>query len=339
MDNISTVKAACPVAKKCSGCQLQNLDYARQLALKQSIAVRLLGGFCHVESIIGMDNPFYYRNKVSAAFGTTARGQIISGIYTASTHNIIKTDSCLLEDRDASAVAVTVRGLLASFKLAPYNEHTGSGFLRHTLVKKAFSTGELMVVLVTATPVFPSKQAFVKALLEKHPAVTAVVQNINPRFTSMVLGERENVLYGKGYIEDELCGMRFRISAKSLYQINPVQTQLLYKTALDYAQLCKTDTVTDAYCGTGTIGILAAGQAGSVTGAELNADAVRDARANARLNGIKNIGFVCCDAGEFMLAAAAQGGCCDVVFTDPPRKGCSGEFLAALTRLAPQRVV
>ena len=339
MENNKPLKQLCPAAKKCAGCQLQNLEYTRQLALKQSIAVKLLGGFCRVEGIIGMESPFYYRNKVCAAFGTTARGQIISGIYRASTHDIVKVDSCMLEDAAASAVAVTVRSLLGEFKLSAYDERTGRGFLRHTLVKRAFATGQMMVVLVSATPIFPSKQNFVKALLQRHPGITTVVHNINPHRTSMVLGERESVLYGKGYIEDELCGMRFRISAKSFYQINPVQTKLLYNTALEYARLTKNDTVIDAYCGTGTIGIIAAPAAKSVTGTELNADAVKDARANARLNGTDNITFVCRDAGEFMLDAAAAGAHCNVVFTDPPRAGCSREFLTALIRLAPERVV
>jgi len=196
-----------------------------------------------------------------------------------------------------------------------------------------------MVVLVTASPVFPSKNNFVKALRKEHPEITTVVQNVNNRGTSMVLGDKEQVLYGPGFIVDELCGKRFRISSKSFYQINPVQTEKLYDLAIKAAKLTGKETVIDAYCGIGTIGIAAAAGAKEVIGVELNKDAVRDAGTNAKMNGIKNIRFYNNDAGKFMVQMASQGAKADVVLMDPPRSGSTEEFINAVATLAPKRVV
>ena len=332
-------KNKCAAAGKCGGCQLQNMTYDRQLAFKQAKVVGLFAKYCHVDNIVGMENPYHYRNKVSAAFGTTRSGMIISGVYQSSTHNIVKVDSCMLEDSDADKIIVTIRELLKDFKLTAYNEHTGRGFLRHVLIRKGFRSGEIMVVLVTATPVFPGKNHFIEKLRAAHPEITTIVQNINSKFTSMVLGDAQKVLFGSGHIEDVLCGKRFRISPKSFYQINPVQTENLYRKAISLAGLTGKETVIDAYCGIGTIGIAASESAEKVIGAELNKDAVRDAVINARLNSIKNISFTAEDAGEFMEELAAEGGHADVVFTDPPRAGCSIKFLKSLVTLSPEKIV
>lgn len=329
----------CPVYKRCGGCQLQNMDYAEQLSYKQRKVIGLLGKFCHVSEIIGMENPYHYRNKVQAAFGLDRRG-IISGIYQSSTHKIVPVDSCLIEDEKADAVIVTVRKLLDSFRLGVFNEKSLKGFLRHVLVKRSFSTGQLMVVLVTGTPVFPHKNDFVAALLKAHPEITTVVQNVNSRFTALVLGERSIVLHGEGKIEDELLGCRFRISPKSFYQVNPVQTEKLYSLAMDYLDPREGETVVDAYCGTGTIGIIAARRgAGKVVGVELNADAVKDAKENAKLNGIDNIEFVCADAGEYLSDLAAGRRKVGGVIMDPPRAGSTVQFMSSVVKLAPERVV
>lgn len=340
MDNKKSKKIdGCQVARKCGGCQLQNMEYSRQLAFKQAKVVKLFARYCHVDNIIGMDKPYNYRNKVSAAFGTTRSGMIISGVYQSSTHNIVKIDSCMIEDKSADEIIVTIRKLLRDFKLTAYNEYTSKGFLRHVLIRKGFSTGEIMVVLVTTTPVFPGKNHFIEKLLKIHPEITTIVQNINNKFTSMVLGETQKVLYGNGYIEDILCGKRFRISPKSFYQINPVQTEKLYSKAISLAELTGNETVIDAYCGIGTIGIAASACAKSIIGAEINKDAVRDAVINAKINKINNISFYAEDAGEFMEGMAAEGGHADVVFTDPPRAGCSMKFLKSLVTLSPDKIV
>ena len=329
----------CPHSRKCGGCQLQNLTYAEQLEWKNRLCVKLLGRFAHVEPILGMENPYHYRNKVQAAFGTTRAGRIISGIYQSSTHNIVAVDSCMTEDRTADKIIVDIRRLLADFKMTTYNEVTGRGFLRHVLVKRGFATNEVMVVLVTGTPIFPARNNFLRALLKLHPEITTVVQNVNDRYTSMLLGPSEKTLYGPGFITDVLCGLKFRISAKSFYQINPAQTEVLYGKAMEFAGLTGRETVIDAYCGIGTIGMIAAKTAGQVLGVEVNRDAVRDAIANAKLNNIKNIRFVCADAGEFMVDMAQNGERCDVLLMDPPRAGSDQAFLSSAVTLAPTRIV
>ena len=330
---------SCPNAKKCGGCQLQNMDYERQLAFKQDKVRSLIGAACLVKPIIGMERPFHYRNKVQAAFDTDRRGHIISGVYQSSTHRIVPVDNCLLEDEIADRIIVTIRKMLPRYRLTAYNEYTGKGFLRHVLVKRGFATGEVMVVLVSSTQIFPPQKAFVAELVKLHPEISTVILNVNDKFTSLVLGKQEKVLYGKGTIEDVLCSCRFRISAKSFYQINPVQTEILYNTAIEYAQLTGREAVLDAYCGIGTIGMVASKSAGKVTGVELNADAVKDAIFNARLNDIKNCWFTCGDAGDFMEQMAAEGEKADVVFLDPPRAGSTEKFISSLARMAPDRVV
>lgn len=329
----------CPLAKKCGGCQLQNMDYPRQLKFKQASVEKLLGKFGRVGKIIGMENPYHYRCKVQAAFGTTRGGRIISGVYQSSSHRIVNVDSCMIEDEKADEIIVTIRSLLPKFKLRPYNEDTGSGFLRHVLIRKGYNSGQILVVLVTASSVFPSKNNFVGALLKAHPEITTVVQNINSKHTNLVLGDINKTIYGDGYIEDSLCGCTFRISPQSFYQINPAQTERLYSLAVEYAQLTGKEKVIDAYCGTGTIGIIASKQAGEVIGAELNASAVRDAKSNAARNNADNIRFICADAGEFMRDMAQAGEKADVVFMDPPRAGSDKRFLSSVVTLNPDRVV
>ena len=334
------MNASCPVYKKCGGCQLQNLSYPEQLKFKQNKVERLLKNFCKVEPIIGMENPYHYRNKVQAAFYTDRRGKIISGVYQSGTHHVVGIDLCQTEDVIADKIIVAVRKLLPSFKMTTYNEDTGKGFLRHILVKRGFATNQIMLVLVTGTPVFPSKNNFVKAILKQFPEITTIVQNVNNYNTNLVLGNNQKVLYGKGYIEDILCGCRFRISPKSFYQINPVQTEVLYNKAMEYADLNGNETVLDTYCGIGTIGIVAAKRgAGRVVGVELNGDAVRDAIVNARANNLKNIRFYKGDAGEFMYEASDEDEKPDVVFMDPPRAGSDTKFLDSLIKMSPETVV
>lgn len=329
----------CPVAKKCGGCQLQNMSYPEQLSYKQAKVIRLLGKFCRVGEIIGMENPYNYRNKVQAALGMTRGGKIISGVYQSKSHRIVCIDECRLEDKKADEIIVTIRNMMKHYRMIPYNEDTGVGFLRHVLVKRGFTSGEIMVVLVTGTPMFPGKNAFVKELLKKHPEITTIIQNINREHTSLVLGNTEKVLYGKGTIEDTLCGCVFRISAKSFYQINPVQTEKLYGKAIEFAELTGNETVIDAYCGIGTIGIIAAKKAKEVIAVEVNKDAVFDAKNNAKRNDTKNIKFYCADAGEFMTKMAANGEKADVVFMDPPRAGSDEAFLSSVVTLNPKKVV
>ncbi len=331
-------KSLCPYRKKCGGCQLLNLSYERQLSFKQVKAIKLLGKYCHIDEIIGMENPYHYRNKVQSAF-FEKNGEILSGIYQSSTKSIVAVDSCMIEDPLADEIIITIRKLLKSFKLRPYNAATNKGFLRHVLVKRSSKTGETMVVLVTAVREFKSAAKFTNALLSRHPEITTVVQNVNADYNGLMLGEESHILYGDGYIEDILCGCRFRISPKAFYQINPTGTELLYNKALDFAELSEDETLLDAYCGTGTIGIIAAKRVKKVVGVELNSDAVLDAITNAKINNVKNIEFVEADAGDFMVEAAKYRDKFDTVIMDPPRAGASLDFLHSLVTLSPEKIV
>lgn len=329
----------CPVYKKCGGCQLQNMEYADQLHFKQAKTVKLLGRFCRVGEIIGMDDPYNYRNKVQAAFGRDRRG-VFSGVYQSSTHRIVPVEGCLIEDIKADSVVSSVRRLVRKFGITVYDMESRRGFLRHLLVRRSFSTSQLMVVIVSSTAEFPHKKDFIHALLKEHPEITTIVHNVNERSTALLLGSRSDVLYGNGIIEDELLSCRFRISPKSFYQVNPIQTEKLYSLAMEYLELKGEETVLDAYCGTGTLGILAAkAGAGKVIGVEINADAVRDAEKNAELNSIENIEFVCGDAGEFMMKLAEEKNHLNSIIMDPPRAGSTVQFMRSAVKLAPDRIV
>jgi len=338
-DNKKKEGTACKVAKKCGGCQYQGVLYEKQLSEKQKAVRQLMQPFCKTAEITEMQDPYHYRNKVHAVFARKKDGTIISGVYEEGTHRVVPVEACQIEDEKADAIINDIRGLLKSFKIKTYNEDTGYGLLRHVLIRRGFTTGEIMVVLVLGSPVMPSKNNFVKALRKLHPEITTVVLNVNDKRTSMVLGDRETTIYGKGYIEDVLCGLTFRISSKSFYQINPVQTEKLYGKAMELAGLTGKERVIDAYCGIGTIGMVAAKSAKEVIGVELNPDAVRDAIKNAKRNQMKNIRFYQDDAGRFMEKMAAKGEKADVVFMDPPRSGSTEQFMKSAVTLAPQKIV
>lgn len=330
--------ANCIYRKKCGGCQYSEMAYPEQLKRKEQKVRKLLEKYGKVNPIVGAEQPFHYRNKVTAAFGFR-NGKIISGVYEKFTHRIVNVDRCLIQDERADRIIHIIRELCISFKIKAYDEDSGFGLLRHVMVRTARVTGEVMVILVTASPIFPSARNFVAALRKKCPEITTAIQNINNQHTSMVLGGREKVLFGKGYIEDELCGLRFRISPASFYQVNPEQTERLYKKAIAAAQLKGTETVLDAYCGVGTIGLIAAGNAAEVIGVELNGAAVRDARENARRNDIRNISFYNNDAGVFLDDLSGSEKRVDVIIMDPPRTGSTPEFIESACRAKPSRIV
>jgi len=328
----------CPNFKKCGGCQLQNLTYEEQLSFKQAKVIRKIGKFCHVDEIIGMSEPYFYRNKATHIFGFKS-GRIVSGIYQSSTRKIVPVDSCMLEEPYSNKIVQTIKKLCVSFKIKAYDLNTKHGFIRHVLIRRGSNNGEIMVVIVTAKGEFPKKRDFVSALLDKHPDISTVVWNINPTDTPIFLGQKSEVLYGNGYITDVLCGLKFRISPNSFYQVNHTQTEVLYNKVKEFASLKCNERVIDAYCGTGTIGLTLADSAHEVIGVEVNSDSVNDAIFNATANGIKNAKFVCADAGEFMLNLAQKGEKIDVVITDPPRSGCSKRFLSSMLKLEPKRIV
>jgi len=286
-----------------------------------------------------MEDPRHYRNKVHVVFDHDRRGNAVSGVYEEGTHRVIAIESCLIHNEKADEIIASIRGLLKSFKIKTYDEDTGYGLLRHVLIRTGYHSKEIMVVLVIGSPIFPSKNNFVKALRKLHPEISTIVVNVNDKNTSMVLGEKEQVIYGKGFIEDSLCDKVFRISPKSFYQVNPQQTEILYRKAIEMAGLTGKETVLDAYCGTGTIGLIASDKADKVIGVELNKDAVADAKVNAKRNQVSNIQFYQKDASEFISQLAAQEEKIDVVFMDPPRAGSDERFLDSLAVLKPERVV
>jgi 23S rRNA (uracil1939-C5)-methyltransferase len=368
--------SACPVSHQCGACQLIDVPYAKQLQAKQAYIVELFDELATEETallpILGMQDPYHYRNKVASPYAPgcrikddrqySVRGQkrkgknkpkvrreVLCGMYVKGTHHIIPTDDCLIENTTAKRIILAIRDLMTRYDIEPYDEDAGTGFMRHAIVRVGHSSGEILVTLITNQREFPGAKNFAQELVKRVPEITTIVQNVNTRMTNVLLGnEGENVLYGPGFILDELCGLRFRISSHSFYQVNATQTEMLYRSAIGMAKLTGTETVIDAYCGTGTIGLVAAkglfpGQcAGRVLGVDEVPSAIDDARNNARHNSIENADFFVDDAGPFMrtLAATSQGeDGVDVLLMDPPRAGASEEFLAATCELAPGRIV
>ena len=330
-------------AKKCGGCPMLGLDYAEQLKQKEAAVRKLVGKYGPVAPIRGAENPCHYRNKVISTFAAGPGGKLMSGIYAAGTHKVLPVESCLLQDEVLDTVMQAVRAAASTCRYQPYNEDNGTGLLRHCLLRRGVVSGQVMVVLVTVQPVLPGAKNFVRALLaeaeKRHVPVTTVVQNYNPRRTSVVLGEEEKVLYGKGFILDTLCGKTYALSPRSFYQINHDQTEVLYGLAVEAARLTGKEVVLDAYCGIGTIGLTASGRAKQVVGVELNRDAVRDAIGNAKHNNVKNARFFAADATQWITEAAAAGQRADVIFMDPPREGSTPQFIESVARMAPKRVV
>ncbi len=282
------------------------------------------------------------RNTQGPRSAKQVREAILTGMYAPGTHRLIPTGTCAIENETAKQVTLAVRDIMARWDMAPYNEDTGEGFVRHVVVRVGHESGEVLVTVVTNGEEFPSAKAFCRELVRRVPAITTIVQNVNTRQTNVILGEKERTLYGPGFILDTLCGLSFRISSKSFYQVNATQTEVLYDEAVCLAQLTGAETVIDAYCGTGTIGLVAARRgARRVIGVDSVASAIRDAATNARHNGVDNADFVAEDATAFMERLAASGERPDplVLLMDPPRAGSTPEFLAAACALAPQRIV
>ncbi len=328
----------CDVYKRCSGCQLQNMTYEEQLKFKEIKCVRSLGKYGRVEKIIGMKYPYNYRNKLQTVYRKDKHGRILSGVYQSATQGIVATDKCFLEDKESRKIAADIRNLLRQFRITVYNPHNGTGYLRHVLIRKGFSTGEIMVVLVATSVIFPRKKDFTEMLLSLHPEITTVVLNVNEG-NKLTLGEKSIVLFGKGYIEDELLKKRFIISPKSFYQVNPIQTEVLYSKAIELADLKGNETVLDAYCGIGTIGIIASDKVKNVIGVELVKDAIKDAEKNARINNISNIGFYNADAADFLSESVKNELKFDVAFIDPPRAGCDKKFIRKLIESSVKKIV
>jgi len=337
------VTAPCPVFDTCGGCQIQHLSYEGQMTFKQKLvrdAITRIGKLpdVPVHPVKGMEHPWRYRNKSQIPFGTQD-GKIVAGFYQPRSHDIADTDICLIQTPEADAIMVSLKKSLAEMGIEPYEEATHRGMLRHVVVRKARATGEIMVVLVTKKKKFPQAAHAIELIQATVPEVTSIVQNINSEKTNVIFGDETLTLWGKDVIEDQIGDVRFEISARSFYQINPEQTEVLYGQALEYAQLTGKETVIDAYCGIGTISLFLAQQAEFVMGVEIVPQAIEDAKRNAELNGLSNTLFEAGPAEQVIPRWYKEGKKADVLVVDPPRKGCDEQLLRTILKQRPTRVV
>nr|MCR4840395.1 23S rRNA (uracil(1939)-C(5))-methyltransferase RlmD [Lachnospiraceae bacterium] len=337
---------SCPNFNKCGGCRLLHTTYENTLAIKTGIVRDLLAPFTEVGDTVGADavgkkdesSTFHYRNKIHATFSYVKRA-VVSGLYSEDSHRVVPVSECAIENRNASAVTATIRDYMNRYGVKPYNEDTGSGVIRHVLMRVA-KNGDTLVVIVSGSDIFPEKGKLAAHICQKHDFVKSVVVNYNTAKTSMVLGPKDEVLVGEGFVTDEMCGIPFRISGHSFYQINTPMAERMYVDAIKAAQLKSTDRVLDAYCGIGTITSVAAGISGckEIVGVELNASAVKDAKENAKAAGLTGLTFIKADAGEY-LAKTAENTHFNCVIMDPPRRGASDKFLRALLKMAPEKII
>ena len=328
----------CPHFNLCGGCSKLNLSYEEEIKEKEEYVNKLFSsiGYKKFVEVVKADNPYYYRNKVMMAFKLSKTKKVVSGIYEEHSRKIVPVNDCLIQSEEINRVLKSVNIALSKNKITPF---VNGGFVKHVLVRHAIKTNQIMVVIVTASEMFPGRANFVKDLLKLEPKVTTIIQNIQSRDTSIVLGTKERVLYGKGFIVDELCGLKFKLSARSFFQINPVQTEKLYSIAMEFANLRVGNTVIDAYSGIGTIGMVASKTCGKVICVENNPDAVNDAKFNAKFNNISNVNFYCEDSTKFINELALNKIKVDCVILDPPRTGTTYNFISAIAKMGVKRVV
>ena len=331
----------CRIAHECGGCQYRYMRYQEQLAMKKRQIIRLLEGErirLKVHDVMGMEVPLAYRNKMIKSFSKDKAG-VHFGFYGEYSHNVVDVKRCLNHEKISDEVFDTIERLVKKYRIPVYDEDRKQGCIRHVLIRRAVKSNETLVCLVAASKQLPQGKGFVNDLITAHPEIKSVVLNVNMRKTSIVLGDEEKVLYGKGTVCDELCGLKFNISSRSFYQINHDQTERLYKKAIELMNPSKEDVVYDMYCGIGTIGLCCAQHVKQVVGVEVNAQAIKDAIVNAKSNKVENIRFVCADASDFMMKSAKEKKHIDCVFIDPPRSGCDERFLDALVYLKPKKIV
>lgn len=348
------VEAKCPVARACGGCQIQEMDYNAQLKYKHDKVknnLMRIGGLTdiEVEPTIGMDEPYHYRNKAQYPVGQDKDGKIIMGFYAGRTHSIIPCEDCIIGDPINKDILSIIRLFMEEYSIAPYNEETGRGLVRHILIRKGYKTGQIMVCLVINGQTLKNSEVLVDRLLHIE-GMTSISLNINKETTNVILGSRVIDLYGEGFITDYIGLVKFHISPLSFYQVNPVQTHVLYEKALEYAGLTGKEVVWDLYCGVGTISLFLAKLAKKVYGVEIIPEAIEDARNNAKINNISNAEFFV-GKSEEVFPEFYQNKCltnqcltnkeetADVIVVDPPRKGCDEKLLAAIVKMAPPKVV
>lgn len=342
------VQPPCPFHRQCGGCQLQPLSYEKQLEFKQNkIRNNLIriGGFSpeHIdacmEPIIGMEDPWHYRNKAQFPFGYDKEGNVVTGFYAGRSHNIIANTDCALGVEENKTVLETILAYMKKYGVSAYDETSGKGLIRHVLIRKGFASGQLMACVVINGNKLPEEKALAEELW-KIPGMTSVSVNVNTERTNVILGKKVRVLKGEEKIEDTIGDVVFRISPLSFYQVNPVQTKKLYGQALEYAGLTGEETVWDLYCGIGTISLFLAKKAKKVYGVEIVPEAIADAKENAARNGITNAEFFVGKAEEVLPQKYEEDGVyADVIVVDPPRKGCDEKCLETMVRMRPERIV
>ncbi|HEX2926079.1 MAG TPA: 23S rRNA (uracil(1939)-C(5))-methyltransferase RlmD [Ruminiclostridium sp.] len=333
----------CPIFDRCGGCAVQHMTYQAQLDFKKDTVLqnlRRIGGLSDVtvHDTIGMENPYKYRNKVQYPVGME-KNEISIGFYETRSHNIIDSDLCDIQPDESNEIRDIVRDFCRDKGITIYNEKTGKGLLRHVMVRKGFKTGEIMIVLVINGDRLPKSDELVRVLLDYCENIKSVILNVNTRNTNIILGDKNICIHGQKYISDYIGSFRFEISPMSFFQVNPIQTEVLYEKALEYAGLSGNETVFDLYCGIGTISLFLSEKAKRVVGVEIVSDAVRDARRNAEINGVKNVEFLVGEAEKVIPEIYAQGTRADVVVVDPPRKGCDEVLLNTLVSMQPERIV
>lgn len=339
--NPSRIKPSCGIYEKCGGCHLLHMHYQAQLAFKANYVLE-----CYkkekipfqINEIISTEKRIRYRNKMQVAF-QQKNGKIIYGFYEEGSHRIIPLDDCLVQTSIQLEIVKYIHQLMIKMRITPYDEDRRTGTIRFVLLKEGFQTGQVMVVLVTNSEQFPGRKEFIKALVDKFSNIKTIVQNVNSRKTSIILGDQEQVLYGTGFIEEELCGLIFRISSKSFFQINPEQTQKLYHKVMKMASFTGNEIIIDAYSGVGTIGMILSKNVKQVISVENNKQAVQNAIINAKINKMNNVHFICDDATKFIEELVRENQKIDAVIMDPPRSGSTELFLNSLLKLRPKKII
>lgn len=334
----------CETAKMCGGCSLRHVDYdftidMKKISVENTIS-KAFGKKVEVDSVIKMESPYNYRNKLQYPVGVSEDGKAVMGVYAARTHKIIKTKECKIQDKHSQDIANSIYKFVLENNISVYNEQTFTGSIRHIIIRVGKKTNETMITLVTNMPDIPKEKELVEFLISKYPDIKTIAKNINNKNTNVILGDKTEIIYGDGYIYDFLGNKKFKISPLSFYQVNPIQTEKLYSKAVEYANLTGKETIFDLYCGIGTIGIFASDKVEKIYGIETIPEAIEDAKENAKLNNIKNSEFFAGDVEKVLPELVkTRNLSADVVFIDPPRKGCDKVALDTLLQVLPSRIV
>lgn len=334
----------CDTYKRCGGCSLRHIQYKETLKMKQNmvqnLANKMLNEKIVVDKTIGMEDPYHYRNKAQYPVGYNKDNEIVTGIYANRSHDIIPMKQCFIQATISQEIVEAIIDFMKQNKITAYREETGKGLVRHIVIKVGFQTNEVMCILVINGKEIPSQEQLVKGLLEKFPQIKTIVKNVNMRNTNVILGKENITLYGTGSIEDKLGDYYFEISPLSFYQVNPIQTEKLYQTAINLAKLQKKDIALDLYCGIGTIGIFMANHVKKIYGVEIVEQAIENAKENAKRNNIENIEFLCGDVEVVLEELVEQRKVKpDIIFVDPPRKGLDNNTIQNIKNVMPPKVI